>query len=449
MANRINIFIHLLLVSACLMVIADHPARSEDKQKAFGRKSDERRLAAATANFGIEFLRKLEANKNVIFSPLSLQIALSMVLLGAGKNSSSDQQLSKVLGYDFTRLIKSNGSDTSRAHRAMLSLTQSLKALDGKSDDDELSLKLANLVLSDKDQVKLKQTYKTALTSYYDVKLEEFSSKEGEAPLVERINSWIKKNTGNKIDKVIKSDDLKDIVVVLLNAAHFKDSWLQQFSPKLTRERDFFNQGLASKKKKVQFMSQEGSFGYSNLKPGDKSCIAEAGVAACKLDCEMLSMPFKANNGSELSMVILLPHKRDGIANLQAKLVGHKFNVLYKTLTKQSLGISIPKFKFEAKVEAKGILQKMGLIDVFDERANFDQMIEASHQKRLYVDKVIHKAMVAVDETGAEAAAVTVVTMTHYSMGGDSFVADHPFLFIIRHDKSDMPLFMGRVDELN
>ena len=435
-----------MIVATILVTCVVQPTLSIDPTPK--PESDETRLATAITQFGLNFLKNLSdfSKKNVVFSPLSLQIALSMVLLGVNSTSRSEKELAKVLGYESTGLFKAGGANDTIAHRAMLSLTQSLTALDGSSGDEKLSLKLANLVLSDKDEVKLNETYKTALKTYYDVKLEEFSGKESKAALVERINTWVKTKTLNQIDKLVREKDLEDVVIMLLNAAHFKAQWLSKFDTKMTQTRDFFNHGSAKEASKAQFMRQtDVDLDYANL---DSGFCWESNKSVCKLNCKVLSLPFSPNNGSELSMVFLLPLERDGISNLQAKLDVNALNEVYKSLKRETISISLPKFSFEFMVSANKILKKLGLEKVFTKEANLGRMVE-NNTKTLQVSEVLHKAKVTVDESGAEAAAVTSVITSWFKSRYDSaFIVDHPFVFIIRHSKSNVPLFMGRIEDL-
>ena len=380
-----------------------------------------------------------------------------MVLLGSGDNSSTKLELAKVLGYDSVGLIKAEDTDNLLPHKAMLSLTQSLMQLAGNSNKGKLDLEIANMALTNKDRAQLKSEYEKELKTYYNVKLEEFGGKEKEkeAPLHERVNSWVKNATKNQIEELVKESDIgPDVVIMLLNAAYFRAPWLHPFKILDSYEKNFFSHGLEKGASKVKFMFNKARFDFVDLtiNPPENVCSAKTRDAhvtklANKLDCQVLSMPFLANDGQELSMVFLLPAISTGIADLQAKLDASTLNQVYEALIDQEVHVHLPKFTFESKIGARETLKKLGLTKVFTGEANLERM----SSQALSVDEVFQKAKVTVDETGAEAAAATGVTvflMSAPSCFNPVFNADHPFIFIIRHNKSGMPLFMGRINEL-
>lgn len=500
--------------------------------------------------------------ENVIISPLSLQNLLNMILLGSGDNSTSHQELAEILGYSQTELLKSDRLKPHEAMRAVfksileathltvpqqtapsgdsgllntnpssLNEQQQTQTLPSTTDVEptkpnlvaghlqtsikdadallsgQMNFTLANLVLTNKDLIELKPEYEKDLRTYYSVNVEQFSMNATSAtgkpqnPLHERVNEWVKAMTHGQIEKLANKDDLKseDLIMVLLNVAHFKGRWLHTFNPKATHERTFYNHGSErSANKAVKFMRQKAVFGYADFSknqpdyPGnsdsrtrsseDTETLLTEDVSASgksdgngsqpvpnielskeesrhleltgKLDCSVLMLPFSLNEGAELSMIILLPGKRDGVADLQRALDQPTLNEIYRSLTEQQVQVELPKFSFEGSHDAKANLIRMGLKSIFQDGANLERMYSLTKQangRPASVDKVIHKAKISVDESGAEAAAVSmasIVLRNFIRPPTPHFSADHPFLFIIRHNRSNMPLFMGRVNSL-
>lgn len=508
--------------------------------------SPEARIADATTQFGLNFMSTIPADSNrgnVVISPLSLECILNMLLLATSDNSTTQSELIKVLNYDRTDLLGS-AKDRLKPHEAMHNVFENimrathlsvnanlLNANTGELSNEsgtsssgtlaahlQTSLKendtpltqqvnftLANLVLTNKDFLQLDPSYEQDLKKYYDVTMEEFdrvnsnktASKPSNClPLHERVNNWVKKKTQNQIDKIASESDLSpdDLIMVLLNAAHFKGRWLHTFSPKATREMTFFNNGLEQGATTTMFMRQKGVFGYadfgsaalqegsdgkmsssedaetlltldvSDLKsgsPANQAPVIELSreeskrlELTSKLNCSVLMLPFSLNDGQELSMVILLPTKRDGLPELQAALSGPALNEIYRSLGEQQVQVELPKFSFEGSHDAKSGLLSLGLKTIFGDGADFDRLYKANStlaKVGARVDKIIHKAKISVDETGAEAAAASmaaVVLRNFIRPPSPVFVADHPFLFVIRHNRSNMPLFMGRVNSL-
>lgn len=402
----------------------------------------------------------------------------------------------------------------------------------------QLNFTLANLVLTNKDLVELKPDYEKDLRTYYNVNIEQFSRDKNkgdasnksepttaqQAKLHDRVNDWVKNMTQNQIEKLAEESDLsgEDLIMILLNAAHFKGRWLHTFNTKATHELTFFNHGSEKDATRVKFMRQKGTFGYAEFgasasqsseglymgsassadsktrasddsetlltedvttttsptstKPTEATSASNCSTCSAtsappptielskeetrrleltsKLNCSALMLPFSLNDGQELSMVILLPTKRDGLPELQAALDSPALNEIYRSLYELPVQIELPKFSFESSHDAKATLLKMGLKSIFRDSANLDRMFASAKGNSTIpakVDKVIHKAKINVDESGAEAAAASmasVVLRNFIRPPTPTFVADHPFLFIIRHNRSNMPLFMGRVSSL-
>lgn len=499
----------------------------------YSPESIEARVALSTSQFGLRFLNAIDKGTgNVVISPLSLQNLLNMILLGTKDGSNTYQELVKILGYDDSHLLSAtNQSDFSnrlKPHEGMRSLIGSMMAathmspmtfqtdslLNTNTDsikipqstpnidahlqttskdghiplDEQLNFTLANLILTNRDLISLKDDYQKELKAFYDVRVEQFSKDSKnvtikEIPLHIRINNWVKNMTQGQIDKLASENDLntQELLVVLLNAAHFKGRWLHTFNSHATHEGTFYNNGLDKEAKRVLMMRQKNTFGYLDLRQDiyrvpyldDSMLSSDHGSAndqsnsptiemskedalrvelSSKLNCSVLMLPFSLNDGQELSMMILLPAKRDGVDQLQASLSAHSLNEIYKLITEQQVQVELPKFTFETSYDAKDILSQIGLVDIFRGSPNLDRMFTLNTSSKLpvKVDKIIHKAKITVDETGAEAAAASMalIALRNYVRQTPIFTADHPFIFIIRHIRSNMPLFMGRVNAL-
>ena len=160
-------------------------------------------------------------------------------------------------------------------------------------------------------------------------------------------------------------------------------------------------------------------------------------------DLQLLELPYR---GGETSMLILLPRAQDGIGGLEESLDLGRVTDLIDALERRSVSVSIPRLRFEAAFELSSALGRLGMADAFQlDHADFSGI---SKERRLALEAVFHKAFIAVDEEGTEAAAVTVATTLDAAAAMDKpvpFIADHPFVFLIRHRSSGAILFMGRV----
>ena len=163
------------------------------------------------------------------------------------------------------------------------------------------------------------------------------------------------------------------------------------------------------------------------------------------LKCKVLELPYL---GDKLGMVFLLPEERDGLGALEASLTSRHLTDIKGTfhLRPTKVEVSLPRFKLEAQFSLKETLHHLGITDLFDEATVDLTGIDGSGE--LVVSKVIHKAFITVDEEGSEAAAATAVVMVRRSLPRRiEFIADHPFLFMIREKATGTVLFLGRLSK--
>ncbi len=212
--------------------------------------------------------------------------------------------------------------------------------------------------------------------------------------------------------------------LVLTNAVYFKGDWVKPFDKKATKEEDFAIS--AQDKVKVPLMHQKAELGYAE-----------------EDTLQLLEMPYA---GRELSMVVLLPKKVDGLAELEKSISVDRLDSLLSKLRAREVVTYLPKFKMEASFGLKPTLETLGMKRAFSAEADFSGI---SEQKDLSISAVIHKAFVDVNEEGTEAAAATGIMMrataARQTVQPPVFRADHPFLFLIRETTTGSILFMGRL----
>jgi len=157
----------------------------------------------------------------------------------------------------------------------------------------------------------------------------------------------------------------------------------------------------------------------------------------------MLEMNYQDD---ELSMVVLLPDARDGLPALEASLTAESVDALIAEALPHKVQLSLPRFELELPLPLAELMQTLGIRRAFDPgQADFSKMLDP-RIRPLRIDDAIHKAFVKVDEKGTEAAAATGVEAVPTS-GPFSFVADHPFLYLIRDRLTGSILFMGRMED--
>jgi serpin B len=239
------------------------------------------------------------------------------------------------------------------------------------------------------------------------------------------INAWVEKETQNKIKELLKPGILQDDTrLVLTNAIYFKAPWQEPFGDGSTKPAPFTK--ADGSKIEVPMMAKGDMMQYTE---GD--------------NFQAVAIPYK---GHELSMVIFLPKKADGLAELEKSLTSANVDTWLKKMSSYQVSLKLPKFKTTSEFNLKAVLSKMGMALAFSNQADFSGM---TSQEKLKIDEVVHKAFVDVNEKGTEAAAATAVIMRPTSAIINPktavFHADHPFIVLIRENQTGSILFMGRV----
>uniref|UniRef100_A0A673LNF7 Leukocyte elastase inhibitor n=1 Tax=Sinocyclocheilus rhinocerous TaxID=307959 RepID=A0A673LNF7_9TELE len=368
------------------------------------------RLSAANTRFSLNLFKKISegnASKNVFYSPISISSALAMVSLGAKENTVEQMfQLSF-----FTTIMLCRSSLMSELNKPgalyVLSLANRLYG--------EQSYQFVEKFLNDAKK-------------YYEAGLEKVDFKKNSEAARVNINKWVEKKTQEKIKDLLPPQGVDETTkLVLVNAIYFKGNWEKKFSKDATRDGQFkLNK---TQTKPVKMMRQKSKFPLAFIP---------------EMNSQVLELPYVGKN---LSMLIILPNEIQGeTTGLQKALTYEKLMEWTKPskMLQEEVQVSLPKFKMAETYGMVQFLRSMGMEDVFDpQKVNLSGM---SSNNNLVVSKVIHKAFVEVNEEGTEAAAATGITITTTSMPlpPKTFIADHPFLFFIRHNPSNSILFYGR-----
>ena len=353
-----------------------------------------------------------EQEGNLFFSPYSISTALAMTWLGA-RGKTADE-MGKTLKFSL---------EASRIHPAFKSL---ITGMNSRQNKDAYELVIANRLWGQKGYTFLKSFLRDE-EKYYSSPLKELDFKSNPEKARGIINRWVEKKTRDRIKDLIAKGILKkDARLVLTNAIYFKSGWQETFSKEATRKEPFHLS--RTQKADVDMMHRTDRLRYGSFN-----------------DMDMLDIPYKSG---ELSMLVLLPSKLDGIGNVGKTLDYKKLNRCISKLSVCKVELSLPRFKTTSELALKETLEKMGMTTPFIYgQADFSGM---DGTKLLYISQVVHKAFVDVNEEGTEAAAATAVLMVAGSAPPReekivAFKVDHPFIFIIRDNTSGSFLFVGRI----
>jgi serpin B len=365
-------------------------------------------LVAAMNNFSFNLYNQINTGdyENIFFSPYSIFVALAMTYEGARELTA--EQMCEVLG------IPQNNETILNEMKELYNLY---------NQNNEFSLSTANAIWVMQDY-ELLDDFVALIEDYYRGTSTEVDFSDNEEA-AEIINTWVEEETNEKITDLVTPDDLRDAWLVLTNAIYFKGDWEIQFDPEDTQESDFVLQ--SGETIQVPMMSLVGTSDMFNYAETE--------------DLQILELPY---SGGELTMVIYLPKDND-IDSVEQLLNSENLLRWRESMVETSVDIYLPKFKLETEYKLKDPLIEMGMENPFSPIADFSGI---DGMKGLFIDKVLHKAFIEVNEEGTEAAAATAVIMTKCQSIQPSrivFNADHPFMFTIQHTETGNILFMGRM----
>lgn len=395
-----------------LIAFAAQKARSEIAPSATA--PDVKSVADSNNRFALDLYGKLKkGDENLFYSPYSISTALAMTYAGA--RTTTAEEMAKTLRFDLP---------PDRLHPAHAEMILDLNEA-GKKGDFQLSV--ANRLWGQKGESFLKEFLDLTERSY-GAGLSEVDFAGNSEGARKTINDWVEKQTAEKIKELIGQGVLNAATrLVLANAIYMKAEWLVKFKKQDTHPAPFFAAG--GKEIQVSMMNQTGTFGYAEAE-----------------NLQALELVYK---GDRLSMVILLPRQKDGLADLEKGLTLDSLNQRLAQLKTQKVKVALPKFRATNAFGLGQALQSLGIAKAFDGgQADFSGM---NGKKNLFISAVVHKAFVNVDEEGTEAAAATAVVMELSAMlipeQTPEFRADHPFVFLIRDRQTGAIIFVGRVTE--
>lgn len=343
--------------------------------------------------------------KNVMVSPLSISLALSMTLNGADGTTKTD--MIDALGL--------NDLSVDDINQVYLDLVTALKKA-----DPNVVLNVANSIWIRKDFSVLEPFIATN-QKYYDARVE---SLDFNAAVLNTINSWVNAKTNTKIPKILDEISAEEIMF-LINAIYFNGKWQVQFEKSQTQNGTFTLATGGSVN--VPLMKIKEKFGYSE-----------------QTGYEALKMPY---GRGKFGMVILLPEVGKTPDQIMQQMSPSAWETLKISLNSPvKVDVWMPRFKFNWESDLKEILSSLGMAVAFSRNeANF---MKINSTEQLFITKVKHKTFIDVNEEGTEAAAATSVGIgfTSAGPGGPEFHAVRPFLFFITEEDTGAILLAGKVE---
>ncbi len=407
----------LALLTACLPSAPAKVARSAlaRETKPEVPPNDLSALVDGNKTFALNLYGALRTGEgNIVFSPYSISVALAMTYAGA--SGATQSQMADVLHFTLPQ---------ERLHPAFnqLDLTLNHEGQPAGKSGQALQLDIANSLWAEQT-FNFEQPFLELIARNYGagVRLVDFvNQSEG---VRGDINQWVGDQTHQKISHLIPEGALDPMTrLILVNAIYFNADWENQFDPTDTRSEAFhLLDGTISQ---VKLMSN----GFSGLPYSTGS-----GYQAVEL----------GYLGDTAAMDILVPDAGN-FDDFENQLTAQKLDAILGSMQPEAMSLELPKFSFEKGLDLGQQLSALGMPDAFDpDRANFSGMT-GGHD--LFFSRVLHRALVTVDEKGTEAAAATSVILapTSITLPQAKLTIDRPFIFIIRDITSRQILFIGRV----
>lgn len=354
-----------------------------------------------------------QKDTNLFYSPYSISEALAMTYAGA--RGETEKEMAEALSFTLPQ---------ARLHTAFNSLDLQLKqrgeGAKGK-DGEGFRLNVVNAIWGQKDY-KFLDGFLDVLAQNYGAGLRILDFIKETEQSRQAINKWVSDQTEERIKDLVPEGAISEITrLVLTNAIYFNAAWLYPFEEEMTTDGVFHL--LNGNSVTVPMMKQTESFRYT---AGD--------------DYQAVELPY---DGRELSMVILLP--KEGRFNaFEEKLDAEFVKSIVDKLGGGQVALTMPKFEYDCSFGLKDALKTLGMEAAFTDGADFSGM---NGRRDLFIQDVLHKAFVSVDEAGTEAAAATAVIVGVTGLPAEpvTVTIDKPFIFFIRDIQTGSTVFVGRV----
>jgi serine protease inhibitor len=374
-------------------------------------------VAAADNAFGFRLLnavQKTVPGGNVVLSPVSAALDLSMALNGAAGQTKQE----------MLAALSLSGSELGAINTANAELIKVIR-----TPADSITLSVADSLWVDSRRATLRPDFVKETQAWYDAEMTDLDFSDPSAAT--RINSWASKETHGRISKVIDRIDPADLAL-LLNAVYFKGQWTHKFDEAQTRQRDFM---LASGSvKQVPRMAQSGRFDYFQTP-----------------QMQTIRLPFGAG---DLLMAVILPAKSSSLSALEAELTPEHWTGWQAQYAPRSGNIELPRFELKSNYRLNAPLQTLGMTRAFQPDGAqltglFSSAPGQARAGRFFISSVLQSSYWKVDEAGSEAAAVTTTGIRSAAVARPEqpfqMIVDRPFFCAIEDRRSGALLFVGAI----
>jgi serpin B len=368
-------------------------------------------LAAGNTDFGLSLYRQVaRPGENVFFSPWSIRQAFAMVYAGA--RGDTEAQMQQALRFQLPQ---------ERLHAGMNGLDLALQQRGQQAPEGTTppELRMVNAIWAQEGYA-FEPPFLDVLAQQYGAGVRAVDFAREPEPIRGRINQWVAEQTNDRIQDLLPKGSVRsDARLVLSNALYFLGKWEQSFDPQQTQSASF-HRGSGGEQT-VKMMHRLGATQFMR---------GEGFVA--------LGLPYSAG---AFRMLLVVPESGQFDA-IEARLSAGFLDTVRSALKEKDLYLGLPRFRTEMTLDLAESLPALGMVDAFSaQRADLSGIARPAE---LFIRSAHHKAFLAVDESGTQAAAATGVVIVERSLP-PSFEVDRPFFFLIEDVETRSVLFVGRI----
>ena len=365
-------------------------------------------LIEANSRFAFKMFNQLvkeDKDQNVFISPLSILLALAMTYNGAMGQTSSD----------MADALEFSGMDIGELNQGFNDLMLSIL-----NADKEVKISIANSIWQN-EGFSATEGFIDTNKEYYNSQVRSLDFSRADA--VDIINGWIADATEDLIQDMLDRIP-PDAVMYLINAIYFKGDWTYPFDEGSTTSQEFYLDNDNTKEVQMMHLREYFDFGVSE-------------------DFSGVELPY---GDGGFSMYMILPDEGIEIDEMIEGMDERTWKDFIDSLTEKDIDLYMPRFKMEYGVKMlNDSLSYLGMEIAFGPAADFSKI-----DPDVFISRVLHQAVIEVNEKGTEAAAATIVEMVESAMPVEEFITfrvDRPFFFIIADSRNDSIVFMGKVVE--
>lgn len=407
--TRSTLRTEIIVLLFCVMGCTAHATESTNAST-----NNEQAVVAANTGFGFNLLNQVSSNNagggNIFISPYSASTALQMVCAGAA--GATQKQILKVLG---------------TGNLPQTALNEGFQQIGAiiDSKNTNFTLTTAN-ALWYQNGTSINPAFIEVNQQVFGANVQAIDFYNGTSATI--INSWASQETQGNITNVVSYPFDPAPSLLLANAVYFKGNWQTPFATNLTLPSTFHLKGGPVT---VPMMNQTGTFSYCATK-----------------SYQAIQLPYQ---GGDLAMYVFLPSANSSIATLLGTIENMGWQKASQNgFSEQSGSLSLPRFNLNYKVNLIPSLKALGMTSAFSNTPGVADFQNISAIYRLYISSVNQQAVIKVNETGTEAAAVTTIGLATCSAIGfplNSFnmIVNRPFVFFIEDQQTGTILFMGEV----